>query len=62
MASTWEEFFAKHPPPQDLTQTESLLKSFTDRHLKENNKVVLITVNIYYLTNKILQIYLYIVE
>lgn len=44
MVSTWEEFFAKHPPPQDLTQTESLLKSFSDRHLKENNKVVLITV------------------
>ncbi|KAL2719158.1 phosphopantothenate--cysteine ligase [Vespula squamosa] len=43
MVSTWEEFFAKHPPPQDLTQTESLLKSFSDRHLKENNKVVLIT-------------------
>lgn len=43
MASTWEDFFAKHPPPQDLNQTENLLKGFIEKHLKENNKVVLIT-------------------
>ncbi|KAK2586448.1 hypothetical protein KPH14_010723 [Odynerus spinipes] len=43
MVSTWEDFFAKHPAPQDLTQTESLLKGFTEKHLKENNKVVLVT-------------------
>lgn len=43
MVSTWEDFFAKHPPPQDLTQTETLLNDFTKKHLHANNKVVLIT-------------------
>lgn len=43
MGSTWEDFFAKHPPPQDLAQTENLLKSFIEKHSKKNNKVVLVT-------------------
>ncbi|XP_076239330.1 phosphopantothenoylcysteine synthetase isoform X2 [Calliopsis andreniformis] len=43
MNSTWEDFYAKHPPPQDLSQNETLLREFTERQLKRNNKVVLVT-------------------
>ncbi|XP_034173785.1 phosphopantothenoylcysteine synthetase [Osmia lignaria lignaria] len=43
MNLTWEEFYAKHPPPQDFAQSEALLKAFTERQLKKNNKVVLVT-------------------
>ncbi|XP_043252750.1 phosphopantothenate--cysteine ligase isoform X1 [Colletes gigas] len=42
MNSTWEDFYAKHPPPQDLAQSEALLKEFIGRQL-ERNKVVLVT-------------------
>jgi len=45
MVSTWEDFYAKHPPPQDLAQNEQMLKEFTKRHLEAGNKVVLITVS-----------------
>lgn len=43
MVSAWEDFYAKHPPPQDLEQNETALKEFTKKHLDEGNKVVLIT-------------------
>jgi len=42
MVSTWEDFYAKHPPPQDLAQNEQELKAFIRRHL-EASKVVLVT-------------------
>lgn len=43
MVSAWEEFYAKHPPPQDLAQSENALKAFTHKHIKKGNKVVLVT-------------------
>ncbi|XP_003488667.1 uncharacterized protein C4B3.18 [Bombus impatiens] len=43
MDTTWEDFYAKHPPPQDFNQNEILLKAFVERQLKRNNKVVLVT-------------------
>ncbi|EFN88124.1 phosphopantothenate--cysteine ligase [Harpegnathos saltator] len=43
MVSAWEDFYAKHPPPQDLAQNENALKEFTKKHLEGGNKVVLIT-------------------
>ncbi|XP_012542402.1 phosphopantothenate--cysteine ligase [Monomorium pharaonis] len=43
MVSTWEDFYAKHPPPPDLAQNEQALKEFTRRHLEAGNKVVLVT-------------------
>ncbi|KOC68950.1 Phosphopantothenate--cysteine ligase [Habropoda laboriosa] len=43
MDSTWEDFYNKHPPPQDFVQSETLLKAFAERQLKKNTKVVLIT-------------------
>ncbi|XP_014468488.1 PREDICTED: phosphopantothenate--cysteine ligase isoform X3 [Dinoponera quadriceps] len=43
MVSAWEDFYAKHPPPQDLAQNESALKKFTKKHLEEGVKVVLVT-------------------
>ncbi|XP_018366694.1 PREDICTED: phosphopantothenate--cysteine ligase [Trachymyrmex cornetzi] len=43
MVSTWEDFYAKHPPPQDLAQNEQALKEFTRKHLEAGNKVVLVT-------------------
>ncbi|XP_054003300.1 phosphopantothenate--cysteine ligase [Hylaeus anthracinus] len=43
MNTTWEEFYVKHSPPQDLAQSELSLKEFTERHLKKNSKVVLVT-------------------
>ncbi|XP_043580108.1 phosphopantothenate--cysteine ligase 2 isoform X2 [Bombus pyrosoma] len=43
MDTTWEDFYAKHPPPQDFKQSEILLKTFVERQLKRNNKVVLVT-------------------
>lgn len=45
MVSAWEDFYAKHPPPQDLAQNESALKEFTKKHLEKGNKVVLVTVS-----------------
>lgn len=45
MVSAWEEFYAKHPPPQDLAQSENALKAFTHKHMKKGNKVVLVTVS-----------------
>lgn len=46
MVSAWEDFYAMHPPPQDLVQNESALKEFTKKHLDEGNKVVLVTVSL----------------
>jgi len=46
MISTWEDFYAKQPPPQDLAQNEKVLKEFTKQHLQKNNKVVLVTVRV----------------
>lgn len=43
MNATWEDFYAKHPPPQDLMQSEKLLKEFIERQLKTDNRVVLVT-------------------
>ncbi|KAL6268819.1 hypothetical protein P5V15_001943 [Pogonomyrmex californicus] len=43
MVSTWEDFYAKHPPPQDLKQNEQALKEFTRKHFEAGNKVVLVT-------------------
>ncbi|XP_066599631.1 phosphopantothenate--cysteine ligase [Prorops nasuta] len=43
MASKWEEFYAKHVPPEDLKQSESLLQKFVERHSNENCKVALVT-------------------
>lgn len=45
MVSAWEDFYAKHPPPQDLAQNESTLKKFTKKHLEASNKIVLVTVS-----------------
>lgn len=47
MNTTWEDFYAKHPPPQDFNQNEILLKTFVERQLKKDKKVVLITVSVY---------------
>lgn len=47
MNSTWEDFYAIHPPPQDFDQSEKLLKAFVQRQLKKNNMVVLITVSVH---------------
>lgn len=46
MVSAWEDFYATHPPPQDLTQNENALKEFTTKHLEKGNKVVLVTVSL----------------
>lgn len=46
MVSAWEEFYAKLPPPQDLTENENKLKEFTQKHLKEGNKIALVTVSV----------------
>lgn len=46
MVSAWEDFYAMHPPPQDLEQNENALKEFTKKHLDEGNKVVLVTVRL----------------
>ncbi|XP_011864428.1 PREDICTED: phosphopantothenate--cysteine ligase [Vollenhovia emeryi] len=43
MGSTWEDFYAKHPPPQDLVQNEQALREFTRKHFETGNKVVLVT-------------------
>ncbi|XP_029166039.1 phosphopantothenate--cysteine ligase [Nylanderia fulva] len=43
MVSAWEDFYAMHPPPQDLSQNENALKEFIQKHLDEGNKVVLVT-------------------
>ncbi|XP_017757182.1 PREDICTED: phosphopantothenate--cysteine ligase [Eufriesea mexicana] len=43
MDTTWEDFYAKHPPPQDIDQNETMLRAFVMRQLKRNNKVVLVT-------------------
>lgn len=45
MVSAWEDFYAKHPPPQDFAQSESALKAFAQEHLEKGNKVVLVTVS-----------------
>lgn len=50
MDTTWEDFYAKHPPPQDFNQNEILLKAFVERQLKRNNKVVLVTVSVSFST------------
>lgn len=47
MNTTWEDFYAIHPPPQDFDQSEKLLKAFVQRQLKKNNMVVLITVSVH---------------
>lgn len=47
MDTTWEDFYAIHPPPQDFDQSEKLLKAFVQRQLKKNNMVVLITVSVH---------------
>lgn len=47
MNTTWEDFYAKHPPPQDFNQNEILLKTFVERQLKKDKKVVLVTVSVY---------------
>ena len=46
MLSNWEDFYAKNPPPADLTKKECLFKEFTDWHMKNNNRVVLVTVSL----------------
>lgn len=43
MDSTWEDFYARNPPPQDLEQNERSLREFIDKHMKADSKVVLIT-------------------
>ncbi|XP_015590037.1 phosphopantothenate--cysteine ligase [Cephus cinctus] len=43
MTSNWEEFYTKQKPPSDLLENEHLLNNFAAHHLKENNKVVLVT-------------------
>lgn len=50
MDTTWEDFYAKHPPPQDFNQNEILLKAFVERQLKRNNNVVLVTVSVCFST------------
>ncbi|XP_072756674.1 phosphopantothenate--cysteine ligase [Anoplolepis gracilipes] len=42
MVSAWEDFYASHPPPEDLEQNENILKEFI-KNLDEGNKVVLVT-------------------
>lgn len=48
MSTTWEDFYAKHPPPQDLPQSEILLREFVERQSKRNRTVVLVTVSYSY--------------
>ncbi|XP_078037964.1 phosphopantothenoylcysteine synthetase [Augochlora pura] len=43
MNPSWEEFYIKHSPPQDLVQNETLLKEFIECQLKRNQEIVLIT-------------------
>lgn len=43
MDITWEDFYAKHAPPQDFDQSKTLMKEFVKRQLHRNNKVVLVT-------------------
>ncbi|XP_031845302.1 phosphopantothenoylcysteine synthetase [Nomia melanderi] len=43
MDSSWEDFYVKHAPPQDLAQNETLLKKFIEHQLREDEKVVLVT-------------------
>ncbi|XP_043271767.1 phosphopantothenate--cysteine ligase [Venturia canescens] len=43
MVATWEDFYAKNPPPTDFEKSETLMKEFTLHHAKKNTKVVLIT-------------------
>lgn len=40
----WEDFYAMHLPPSDFEDNRSLLKEFSERHLTENNNIVLVTV------------------
>lgn len=44
--SHWEEFYAVHLPPVDFEDSRVLLKDFSDRHLKENRPIVLVTVSL----------------
>lgn len=49
MASgSWEEFFAVHLPPTDFEDNRSLLKEFCERHDQYGNKIVLVTVSIFF--------------
>ncbi|XP_033328506.1 phosphopantothenoylcysteine synthetase [Megalopta genalis] len=43
MNSSWEDFYGKDSPPQDLAQNETLLKKFIECQLKRNQETVLIT-------------------
>lgn len=67
MVSSWEDFYAKHPPPQDLIQNEKTLKEFIKKQLDKDTKVVLVTVGsaiLYYKYNcfarEIFKLFLYI--
>ncbi|XP_043465472.1 phosphopantothenate--cysteine ligase [Leptopilina heterotoma] len=41
MASNWEEFYAKNPPPLDLLNSENLMKKFAQQH--EDQKIAIVT-------------------
>lgn len=44
MTSHWEDFYAKHLPPNCFEDNRSLLKEFCDRHYKLKSHIVLVTV------------------
>lgn len=46
MASHWEEFYATHLPPIDFEDNRKLLQEFCERHNRNNERIVLITVSI----------------
>lgn len=41
----WEDFYAKHLPPKDLSHSNELLLEFIRNHMKKNNRIVLVTVS-----------------
>lgn len=43
MNSSWEDFYEKDPPPQNLSQNVTLLKEFVDFQIENNRDVVLVT-------------------
>lgn len=44
MSSHWEEFYATHLPPSDFEDNRTLLKEFVERHNKQCQRIVLVTV------------------
>lgn len=48
--TNWEDFYNTHLPPADFEDNRSLLKEFCERHNKLQNRIVLVTVSIQFIT------------